>query len=168
MSLVYLDNSSSVYVMVNYQHQKSYSKKNQQTVPEIILIGLGRAIWWLITLPFHRGTRKTRGISVSDKQYIIKKRIEIEEMSSSDNIYELKHAVIEADKLVDYILQIKGYAGDTFADRLRSAEKNMNASTYQRLWDGHKIRNQIAHQDDKFSRDELVRAIKQLLSYATN
>lgn len=151
--------------MVNYQHQKTYSRKNQRTVPEIILIGLGRGLWWLITLPFHRGQKHQKGISVADKQYIIGKRQEIERMMLSDNAYELKHAVLEADKLIDHILKLKGYAGETFADRLRAAENHMDAATYQRLWEAHKVRNQIAHQDNHLSLEEIHRAIKQLISY---
>lgn len=152
--------------MVNYQHQKSYNRKNQQTVPEIILISLGRAIWWLLTLPFRRGDKRTSGISEADKQYIAEKRQEIEQMMMSDNAYELKHAVIEADKLVDHILKAKGYQGATFADRLRSAESYMDSAMYQRLWEAHKVRNQIAHQDSHYSKDEIIRAAKQLLSYS--
>lgn len=88
-------------------------------------------------------------------------------MLESDNIYELKHAVIEADKLVDFCLKAKGYAGETFADRLRSAEKYMDKNSYQAIWYGHKVRNQIAHEDGKIDRDSLVQATKMLMEYAS-
>lgn len=150
--------------MTHYQKQKQY--KQQRTVPEIIILGLGRALWWLLTLPFHKGKRRRTGISEADKRYVSQKRSEIEQMALSENIYELKHAVIEADKLVDYVLKAKGYHGETFADRLRSAESNIDHAVYQRLWDAHKLRNQIAHQDNHISEQAMISAVKILLNYA--
>lgn len=143
------------------------NKKAQPTFLELLLVGIGKGLWWLITLPFHKGQKRSRGISSADRQYIIQKRHEIEGMSDSENIYELKHAVIEADKLVDYVMKTKGYGGETFADRLRNAESYMDQATYQRLWDAHKIRNQIAHQDDHIEVHVLKSSIKTLLYYTS-
>ena len=154
--------------MNNYQKQKPYKHKNQATMPEVILIGIGKALWWLITLPFHKGRRAGSGISSADKQYIAAKRLEIEGMATSDNIYELRHAVIEADKLVDHLLKLKGYGGESFADRLRSTEAYLDQQSYQRLWDAHKIRNQIAHQDNHIEISTLHFAIKTLLNYTAS
>ncbi len=139
--------------------------KNQPTVLETAVLGIFKGIWWLIKLPFG-GLKKKASFSPAHKQEINKKRLEIEKIASSDNIIELKHAVIEADKLVDKILKLKGYGGQTFADRLRSAEEYVDQKTYQDLWDGHKVRNQIAHSEDSFNQQDLKIAIKKLLNYS--
>ena len=57
-----------------------------------------------------------------------------------------QRALLEADKLVDQAFQELGVVGQTFADRLRAAERQMSHETYQALWDAHKLRNQIAHE----------------------
>ena len=50
----------------------------------------------------------------------------------------------EADKLLDYIMQAKGFQGDTMGDRLK-----LNGDRFSDLngiWTAHKLRNQIAHE----------------------
>lgn len=56
----------------------------------------------------------------------------------------LKNALIETDKLLDYVMIQKGFVGDTMGDRLKSggaAFTNLNA-----IWSAHKLRNQLAHE----------------------
>lgn len=55
----------------------------------------------------------------------------------------LKSALVEADKLLDYVMIQKGFSGETMGDRLKSggtAFSNLNA-----IWGAHKLRNQMAH-----------------------
>lgn len=148
--------------MTNSRVKKNI-KYGDRTLLEIILAGFFKGLWWLITLPFHKG-KKRGGLSLEDKQHILSKRIEIEKMAQSDSIYELRHAVIEADKLVDFVLKKKGYSGETFADRLRNAEKYIDHATYQKLWDAHKIRNAVAHSQENISAPQIRSAINRLLN----
>ncbi len=56
----------------------------------------------------------------------------------------LKNALIEADKLLDYVMIQKGFSGETMGERLKSggsAFNNVNA-----VWTAHKLRNQMAHE----------------------
>ncbi len=137
-------------------------KKQQQTILEKIIIGFFRGVWWLVKLPFH-GLSKKKKLSVADQQYVFSKKQEVRNLGQSKNPIELRHAVIEADKLVDWILKKESYQGETFADRLRSAEKDISKNVYNSIWDGHKIRNCIAHEDGEISDNELRRAIINLL-----
>jgi hypothetical protein len=139
------------------------AKKNDRTILEKIVVAVAKSIWWLVSLPF-RKIRKHK-LSIDDQKYIILKHREIEKMAESDNMYELRHAVIEADKLVDYVLKKKGYGGETFADRLRNAEKDIDQKTYQNLWKAHKIRNQIAHEEIKVEPQILRYSILALTNY---
>jgi hypothetical protein len=139
-------------------------KSNQPTVLEAIVIGIGRGLWWLVSLPFRKRGIKA-GLTVSDRNHIIRKRQEIESLLNSDSIIELKHAVLEADKLIDFILKKKSYKGETFADRLRSAEPNIHHDIYQNIWNGHKIRNMIAHDNGNIEKSTLIFASNNLLSY---
>lgn len=142
----------------------TYKKQKQtQTALEIIIIGLGKILWWLIKLPF--GKKGAKGLTAQDRQEILTRRLTIENMVS-DDLNSLKQAVFEADKLVDYILQTSGFAGLTFADRLRSAEDKINPAVYNRIWQGHKVRNQLAHEHNiQISSAELKQAVNNLLEY---
>lgn len=154
--------------MSNYQGKNN---RNQQTFLEIVIVGIFKMIWWLITLPFKglKFGKGKRGMSLDDKNYIVAKRLEIEKMLGSENIIELKHAVMEADKLVDYAMQSAGYSGTTFADRLRNAQSFINPAVYNNLWQGHKVRNSIAHESEyRISNMELREATNKLLNYLKN
>lgn len=148
--------------------QKHYKKNQGPTILEVIIIGIAKALWFLVSLPF-RKKRKRGKLSAEDRSEIILRRQEIEAMLQSDNEFELRHAVMEADKLVDHVLKIKGYSGDTFADRLRNAQSHIDRATYQSIWEGHKVRNQLAHEHNiKISPDDLKRAVNCLLKYIKN
>ena len=58
----------------------------------------------------------------------------------------LRQAILEADKLLDYVLQGKGYRGDTMGERMRSA--NSQFSRRNDVWAAHKLRNALAHEVD--------------------
>ena len=140
-------------------------RKNQTTVLETIFVGIFRGLWWLLSLPF-RGLQKKEKISLEDKQYILNRKNEIEKILLTDDIFQLKHAVFEADKLVDLLLKKRNFVGNTFAERLRSAEKGIPKDIYNGIWEGHKIRNRLAHEDNfQSNTDELKNATKNLLKY---
>jgi len=139
------------------------AKKNDRTILEKIVVAVAKSIWRLVSLPFRKN--KKHKLSSDDQKQIILKHREIEKMAESDNMYELRHAVIEADKLVDFILKKKGYNGETFADRLRNAEKDINKNLYQNLWNAHKVRNQIAHDEIKIEISKIKNVIRILNNY---
>ena len=140
--------------------------KNQgPTLLEVIFMGIFRGLWFLLSLPFKKRGKK-RGISGADLAEITARRQEIESLLRSGNEYELRHAVMEADKLVDHVLKLKGYSGETFADRLRSAEQYIDHNIYQSIWEGHKVRNALAHEHDaRVSKEELKEATNRLLKF---
>jgi len=140
------------------------ARKSKGSIEQKIIVGFFRGLWWLVKLPFS-GFKRKPGLSVSDQQFLISKKNEIEELLHSDNQIELRHAVMEADKLIDWILKKKGYSGVTFADRLRSAEKDIPEDIYNNIWQGHKIRNQIAHEDRNINLEILKASAKKILSY---
>lgn len=71
----------------------------------------------------------------------------------------IKNALIEADKLLDYVMIRKGFSGDSMGDRLKSGGSrfaNLNG-----VWAAHKLRNQIAHEvDHDIIPTQLQQAIK--------
>jgi len=62
--------------------------------------------------------------------------------SASESDWKL--AVMEADKIVDRILLLKGYKGESMAERMTSIDKE-ELESIELLWEAHKVRNRIAH-----------------------
>ena len=58
----------------------------------------------------------------------------------------LRSALFEADKLLDYVMQAKGFHGNTMGERLKSGGKRF--SNLNDVWAAHKLRNQFAHSLD--------------------
>lgn len=77
---------------------------------------------------------------------------EIKRHVHSPNEAEWKFAVMEADKLVDFVLDRAGYPGQTMGEKLTAINQSQIA-TLPGLWQAHKIRNQIAHDMNYFLRD---------------
>ena len=68
---------------------------------------------------------------------------------NSENPNDWKFAIIEADIMLDELLDRVGYKGSTIGDKLKSVEAS-DFLTLQNAWDAHKVRNQIAHEGSSF------------------
>lgn len=62
----------------------------------------------------------------------------------SSNPNDWKLAIIEADVLLERMLEKAGYAGTTIGEKLKSASSRSFA-TLDDAWQAHRVRNQIAH-----------------------
>ncbi len=56
----------------------------------------------------------------------------------------IRWSIMEADALVDFVLKERQMLGDTMADRLGNFRRD-DYKTIDKLWDAHKLRNEIAH-----------------------
>lgn len=56
---------------------------------------------------------------------------------------DMKHAILDADKLLDHALYLKGYKG-SLGSKLKKA--NPIFRKVNEVWAAHKVRNNIAHQ----------------------
>lgn len=63
---------------------------------------------------------------------------------NSESPAEWKIAILEADDILDEILEDQGYVGDTVAEKLKTMSRTKIAS-YDDIWEAHKVRNEIAH-----------------------
>lgn len=60
-----------------------------------------------------------------------------------------KMAVLEADIMLDEMLDIQQYHGQSVGDKLKLVEKS-DFNTIDMAWEAHKVRNQIAHEGNQF------------------
>jgi hypothetical protein len=68
---------------------------------------------------------------------------------NSTNPSDWRLAILEADIMLDTILDKMGYQGDSIGDKLKGVEKS-DFLTLDLAWEAHKTRNQIAHQGSDF------------------
>ena len=68
---------------------------------------------------------------------------------SSDNPNDWRLAIIEADIMLDELLESLGYVGASIGDKLKTAQPESFRSI-EDAWSAHKIRNAIAHRGSDF------------------
>jgi len=79
------------------------------------------------------------GFSAQDSKYIQIQWSRIVQLGKDDP----RHAIMDADKLLDFVLKKKGYAGH-LGEKLKSARSLF--SDINGVWAAHKMRNKIAHE----------------------
>jgi hypothetical protein len=89
------------------------------------------------------------GISTADKEIFTKKWSEIQELIKLGNPSRFKTGVIEADKLLYFILDKMRYSGSLSEKLKKSKDRFVNDndySVYNDVWLAHKCRNEIIHE----------------------
>lgn len=107
------------------------------------LILVGYVVW----------KRSKKAMSQKDKQTYLEMWSRIQRDS------DLRHAVMDADKLLDKLLTYKGYSG-SLGEKLKRSGKLF--SDLNGVWAAHKLRNRLAHElDARLSDSEGRRALQQ-------
>ena len=74
----------------------------------------------------------------------------IQEEVQSENQQSWRLAILEADIMLNELLDMKGYRGETMADKMKQVERG-DFQTIDLAWEAHKVRNAIAHQGSSLS-----------------
>lgn len=69
----------------------------------------------------------------------------IQDHLNSENSAEWKLAILEADNMLDQVLEAAGYHGESLGERLKAMDPS-DLPSYQDAWTAHKMRNEIAHE----------------------
>jgi hypothetical protein len=69
----------------------------------------------------------------------------VQEHIQSENPNDWKIAIIEADTILDELVEKMGYPGVTLGERLKNIELS-DFTSIQDAWEAHKVRNAIAHE----------------------
>lgn len=97
--------------------------------------------WFLKKNPFSRST-----VSKETEQKIKKDWNEIEILLKGRQPSQLRQAVIMADRCLDNALKDIYPDGTSLGDRLKATENRFNKYVYNRVWEAHKIRNNLVHE----------------------
>jgi hypothetical protein len=76
----------------------------------------------------------------------------VQELIVTNNPNDWRMAVLEADSMLEDLTIAMNIPGDSLGERLKSIEPS-DFLTLQNAWEGHKVRNQIAHQGSGFVLD---------------
>jgi hypothetical protein len=69
------------------------------------------------------------------------------EQVNSDSEKAARLAILEADIMLNELLDVHGYRGETIADKMRGVDR-ANFNTIDLAREAHKIRNKVAHEGD--------------------
>lgn len=99
-----------------------------------------------------------RGPAHLDIEKYRRRWLTIEQQLMKEQPHSYHLAILNADKLLDHALKERGVKGQTMGERMKNLQgtwSNANA-----VWGAHKLRNQIAHEQDvSISYDDARRAL---------
>jgi hypothetical protein len=109
---------------------------------DIIVLGIiiGFVILFFVIRYILQKTSVPEGI---DKNFIREQWAKIEELIGFGQEMNYKLAVIESDKLLDYVLKAMFFPGNTMAERMKNA--SYKYPEIKKVWWAHKVRNHIVH-----------------------
>ncbi len=67
------------------------------------------------------------------------------DQANSSNPEAWRLAILEADIMLNELLDVQGYKGETMADKMKQVDR-ANFNSIDDAWEAHKIRNRIAHE----------------------
>lgn len=67
------------------------------------------------------------------------------DQTNSSNPESWRLAILEADIMLNEILDVQGYKGETIADKMKQVDR-ANFNSIDDAWEAHKIRNRIVHE----------------------
>jgi len=104
-----------------------------------------------------------RTFSESDQMDIKRKWTEIEQLMALGHPSNFKNAILEADKLLDHVLKIKRFRGETMGDRMKSISRSdHDRDFFDDMWQAHITRNNMVHNMNyEVQHFDAKRAIKQ-------
>lgn len=70
-------------------------------------------------------------------------------LANSENPSDRHMAIIEADVMLEELLETLGYSGDSVGEILKSVDKNQ-FSSIDAAWEAHKVRNVLVHSGESF------------------
>ena len=115
------------------------------TQTQLVLIISAAAVVFLLFLWLAYKIYKRRRLEDSfDYEYLKNKSQTIERLLNGESDSEYALALIEADKLLDFFLKARHFAGNTLGERLKVA--GYRFPELRKVWPAHKMRNRIVHE----------------------
>lgn len=138
-----------------FQYDPRYLFDILKPISFLASLFFGFLIFWSV-VKFRQIMKSMRGVLPKESEVALEKSPEIQRKAFEDwqkilekgkslDENERKFAVIEADTLIDKILQLAGYLGENLGERLKNVERG-DIESLDDIWEAHKVRNRIAHE----------------------
>lgn len=114
----------------------------------------------LIFLLFFVAYINSKKIPLKKKEKVFEKLEELHLQIKSPDDYARRDAVIKLDNLMSKAFEIRYKNGKSCGDNLKISKGIFDKKLYQRLWDVHKVRNEIVHTDKDISQSEAEEIFK--------
>ncbi|MBI1975430.1 MAG: hypothetical protein HYS59_00320 [Candidatus Vogelbacteria bacterium] len=75
--------------------------------------------------------------------------VEVESHVGSDNSSDWRIAILEADAMLDELLDLLGYSGESLGEKLKIVRRG-DFKTLDDAWEAHKVRNILAHEGSAY------------------
>lgn len=85
----------------------------------------------------------------------------VRNLVASDNENDWRHAIVEADIMLDEAITARGYEGESLGEKMKQVSR-ADVSTIDGAWEAHKVRNRIAHEGTALSLSQ--REVKRVLA----
>lgn len=112
----------------------------------LVLIAVG--------LLFALAARNTKKITLSKKKKLLDDLHSLKEGTESEDDSNRRDTIIKLDNLLSKALQYRLGNKNMCGDNLKLAKKYFNKDQYNSIWEIHKLRNNIVHDDREISLDE--------------
>lgn len=111
---------------------------------------------FIINLPTEESSKSIRTQDVHNRRWS-----NVQSLINSHSSNDWKQAILEADIILDEMMNKMGYEGDSVGAKLKQVERS-DFLTIDKAWEAHKIRNRIAHRGSEFvlSRNEAEQAVE--------
>ena len=126
---------------------------DSQTVITIVIL-------LLICLLFFVAYTNSKKVPEKKKDRIYEKLDDVRKQLDSHEVYARRDAIIKLDNLLGRALNLRYNNDSSFSENLKYGKKLFTKSEYQQIWDIHKKRNEIVHEDADISSSETDSAYK--------
>ncbi|HRY22301.1 MAG TPA: hypothetical protein P5311_00855 [Candidatus Dojkabacteria bacterium] len=114
----------------------------------------------LIVALFVMVSLNTKKIDQKKREKLIKELYSLEKSIISEELAVRRDAIIKLDNILSKSLQLYFKNDSSCGENLKSAGKIFRKREYNRLWEAHKIRNKIVHDDYAVSKEEAREALQ--------
>lgn len=121
---------------------------------------LSIVILLLIVILFVMVSLNTKKIDQKKREKLIKELYSLEKSINSEELPVRRDAIIKLDNILSKSLQLYFKNDSSCGENLKSADKIFRKREYNRLWEAHKIRNRIVHDDYAVSKEDAHKALQ--------
>lgn len=119
---------------------------------------LSIVILLLIVVLFMLVSINNKKIDKQKRKKIIQEAYDLKNAINSEQLAVRRDAIIKLDNLLSKSLQLYFNNDLSCGENLKKANKLFKKRAYNSLWDVHKLRNKIVHDDYAVSKDEAKRS----------